>query len=104
MDVLLQCQQDLVGIDGLDQVVGNLLADGLLHDILFLALGHHDDRQRGLQFLDLLQGLQSAESGHLLIEEHHVETPFATLVHGIRAVGHRHHLVAFLLQEQQMSP
>ena len=43
VDVFLQGQQDLVGIDGLDQIVGNLLADGLFHDILLFTLGHHDD-------------------------------------------------------------
>ncbi len=41
VDVLLQCQQNLVGVHGLDQIVGNLLSDGLIHDVLFLALGHH---------------------------------------------------------------
>ena len=41
MDVLFQRQEYLVGIDGLDQIVGNLLSDGLFHDVFFLALGHH---------------------------------------------------------------
>ena len=43
VDVLLQRQQNLIGVDGLDEVVGNLLSDGLVHDILFLTLGHHDN-------------------------------------------------------------
>ena len=43
MDILLQGQQDLIGVDGLDEVVGNLLSDGLVHDVLFLALGDHND-------------------------------------------------------------
>ena len=45
VDILLQGQQDLVGIDGFDEVVGNLLADGLFHNVLLLALRHHDDRE-----------------------------------------------------------
>ena len=41
VDVLLECQQNLIGIHGLDQIVGYLLSDGLVHDVFFLALGHH---------------------------------------------------------------
>ena len=59
VDVLLQRQQYLVGVDGLDEVVGNLLADGLFHDVLLLALRHHHHGQRRLEFLDVLQGLQA---------------------------------------------
>ena len=97
-------QQNLVGVDGLDQVVGNLLSDGLLHDVLLLALGHHHHRQRRLQLLDLLQRLQSAETGHLFVEQHHVEVPLTALVDGVGTVRDRHHLVAFLLEEQQVCP
>lgn len=97
MDILLQREQYLVGVDRLDEVVGNLLSDGLLHDVFFFAFGHHYYRQRRLQLLNALQGLQAAKSWHLLVEEHQVETPFAALVDGVGTVAHGHHLVAFLL-------
>ena len=57
VDVLLQRQQYLVGIDGLDEVVGNLLADSLVHDVFLLTLCHHDDRHLRCHLLDALQGL-----------------------------------------------
>ena len=44
VDVLLQCQQYLIGVYGLDEIVGNLLSDGLFHQVLLLALGDHDYR------------------------------------------------------------
>ena len=67
MDVLLQRQQYLVGIDGLDEVIGNLLADGLVHDVLLLALGDHHDGHLWCNLLNALQGLQATESGHHLV-------------------------------------
>ena len=54
MDVLLQRQQYLVGVDGFYQVVGNLLADGLIHNVFFLALGHHNNGNLRGNLLDAL--------------------------------------------------
>ena len=102
VDVLLQCQQDLVGVHGLDQVVGNLLADGLFHDVLLLTLRHHDHREGRLQFLDAAQRLQSVQSRHLFVEQHQVEVMLFAQVDGIAAVGDGHHLIALLLQEKQV--
>ena len=45
--VLLDREQHLVGVDGLDEVVGDLRPHGLVHDVLLLALGDHDDRGCG---------------------------------------------------------
>ena len=42
--VFLQCQQNLVGVDGLDKIVSYLLSNGLVHDVLLLALGYHHHR------------------------------------------------------------
>ena len=44
MDILLESQQYLVRIDGFDQIIGNLLSNGLLHDVLLFAFRHHNDR------------------------------------------------------------
>ena len=97
VDVLLQREQYLVGVDGLDEVVGNLLSDGLVHDVFLLALGDHDDGHLRGDLLDALQGLQTAETGHHLVEHDEVEGAFAAFLYGVRAVGDCHHLVTFLL-------
>ena len=102
VDVLLQRQQYLVGIDGFDEVVGYLASDGLVHDVLLLALGHHDDRHGGGYLLDALQGVESGESGHHLVEQHEVEVVLLTLLNGVRAVGHCYYFVAFLFQKEQV--
>ncbi len=46
MYILLQRQQYLVGVNRLYQIVGNLRPDGLIHNVLLLALGHHNHRHR----------------------------------------------------------
>ena len=104
VDVLLQCQQDLVGIHGLDQIVGNLLADSLVHDVLFLTLGHHHHGQGRVLFFDALKGLQSAETGHLLVEQYQVEVSLPAEVDGVGTVAHSHHVIALALQEQPLCP
>ena len=104
VDVFLQRQQNLVGIHGLDQVVGNLLADGLVHDILLLALGHHHHGQGGVYLLDALQGLKTAETWHLLIKQHQIEMVLTTEVDGIGAVAHRHHVITLTFKKQALRP
>ena len=69
VDMLLQAQQYLAGVDGLDEVVGYLLADSLLHDALLLALGDHNDGYLGMQALDLLERLQSVQARHVLVQK-----------------------------------
>ena len=69
VDVFLQTKQYLVGIHGFDEVVCNVGADGILHDVLLLALGDHHDGKVRVVFLKPLQRLQSAQSGHVFVEE-----------------------------------
>ena len=102
MDVLLQRQQYLVGVDGLDEVVGNLLADSLVHDVFLLALGHHHHRHLRRHFLDAFQGLQTAQARHHLVEQYQVESSFLTFLNGIGAIAYRHDFVAFLFQKEQV--
>ena len=54
MDILLQRQQYLVGVDGFDQIVSYLLADGLVHDVFLFALRHHHDGNLRSYLLDAL--------------------------------------------------
>ena len=102
VDVLLERQQDLRGIDGFDEVVGNLAPDGLIHDVLLFALGNHDDGRRGCCLLDALQGLQSADARHVLIEKDEVIGLFTTAVEGIVSVGDGIYGISFLLQEEDV--
>jgi len=103
VDVLLQRQQDLRGVHGFDEVVGNLAADGLVHDVLLLALGDHHHGCRGRHLLDALQRLQAAEARHVLIEEDEVVGLLAATVDGVEAVGDGIDRVAFLFQKEDMS-
>ena len=59
MNILLQRQQYLVGIHWLNEIVGYLTTDGLIHDILFLTLRNHYYRNRRCNLLDTLQGVKS---------------------------------------------
>ena len=102
VNVLLQRQQNLVRVHGLYQVVGNLRADSLVHDVLLLAFRHHHDRRGRRELLYLLQRFESAYTGHHLVEQHQVELVLLTFFDGVGAVAHGHHLVSFVLQEDDM--
>ena len=102
VDVLLERKQDLRGVYGLDEVVGDLGPDGLLHDVLLLALGDHDHGCRGGDFLDAAQCLEPAQPGHVLVEQDEVEGGLGAAVEGIVAVRYGLHLVAFLLEEEDV--
>ena len=56
VDMLFQTKQYLTRVDGLDEIVGYFLSDGLLHDLLFLGLGDHHHGQGRVHAFDLLQG------------------------------------------------
>ena len=103
VDVLLQRQQYLHRVHRLDQVVGNLRTNGLVHNVLFFALrAHHHWRCRS-NLLDALQRLESCQAWHHLVEHHQVERLLLALLDGVGAVRHCHHFVAFLLKEQDVS-
>ena len=97
MYVLFQRQQYLIGVHGLDQIVGYLLTDGLVHDVLLLALGHHHHWSLWCQLLDVLQGFQTAESWHHFVQQHQVEGTLPAFLDGISTVGHSYHFIAFFL-------
>ena len=103
MDVLLQRKENLDGVDRLDEIVGNLGSDGLVHDVLLLALRHHDDGRGRLNLLDALQSLQSRETRHHLIKKHQVKGVATALLDGIGSIADRYHLVAFLFEKDDMS-
>ena len=102
MDVLFQGQEDLRGVDGLDEIVGNFGTDGLVHDILLFAFRHHDHRRDRCDFLDARQGFQPAQAGHVLVQQNQVVGRFAALVQCILPVGYGFYLVSFLFEKKNM--
>ena len=102
VDVLFECEQNLTGIDGLDKIVGNLLSDGLIHDVLLFALGHHNYWCGGRNFLNLLQGFKSCDTRHHLVEQHKVEIALTTFLYGIVTVVDGGDVIALLLQKDNV--
>ena len=102
VDVLLDRQQYLVGVDGLDDVVGDLRADRLVHDVLLLALGHHDDGRGGAYLLDLGKGFQSGHAGHHLVEDDQVVAAFGGHVDRVVPVVAGVDFIPFLTQEEHV--
>ncbi len=68
VDVFLYGKEHLVGVDRFDEVVGDLGADRLVHDVLLLAFGDHDDGGGGTQLLDRRQGFEPRHARHHLVE------------------------------------
>ena len=99
VDILLQGHENLVGIDGFDKVVGNLGSDGLVHQVFGLVLRHHNHGHGGADFLDACQGFQSAEAGHILVEEDEVVVVFAAQFDGVRPVRGGRHVIILAAQE-----
>ena len=103
MDVLLECQEYLAGVDRLDQVVCYLRADGLVHDIFLFALSDHHHGCLRLYLFDTLQSLQTCESRHHLVEHDQVKRLCLTEFYGIGTIAGSGNLIAFLLQKDEIS-
>ena len=73
MDMLFEAEQYLIRINRFDKIVGNFLTDSLLHNTLLLTLGNHHHRQFRMKTLNLLQGFESCQAGHILIEKDDVQ-------------------------------
>jgi hypothetical protein len=65
VDDLFQAEQDLVGVDGFDQVIGDLAADGVVHEVLRLILGDQHDGRLLVVLFDLGQGFQTGDTRHV---------------------------------------
>ena len=100
--VLLDRQQHLVGVDRLDEVVGDLRPHGLVHDVLLLALGDHDDGRRRARLLDAGQRLEPRHAGHHLVEDDQVVGALGGHVDGVVAVVAGVHLVAFAFEKEHV--
>ena len=102
VDVLLECQQNLLRIDRFEQIIGNLRANGLVHQVFRLILCHHHDWHVGRSLLDGRQRLKSAESRHILVEKDEVVIVFSAEVDGVWPVRARLHGISLLFQENDM--
>lgn len=59
VEVLLDGEEYLVGIDGFYEVVGNAVADGLVHDVFFFGLCDHDYGDFGVPLVDDVEGFEA---------------------------------------------
>ena len=102
VQVLLDGEQDLVGVDRLDQVIADFGADGFLHDVFLLALGDHDDRQMRPLVLDASERLQPVQAGHLLVQKNQVKDLSPELFERFNTAVYSRDVKPFALQEQQV--
>ena len=94
--------QHLTWTGGLDQIVIDPAPDRLGQGAVLFGLGdHHDARVRIFAAQDG-QDLEAAAPGHLLVEHDQVVVVLAQEREGVVPVADRVHVVAPLLQEQQM--
>ena len=87
VDVLFERHENLHRVDGFEQIVGNLCADGLIHEILGLVFGDHHHGHVGLHLFDGGEGFESREPGHVFVEQHEVEALRAAKLYRVVAVG-----------------
>ena len=80
-------REDLAGVDRLDQVVGDVGADGVLEGLGLLALGHHDHRHAVIDGPDGAEQLQPPAARHLLVEQHDAVGLALEQDEGVVAVG-----------------
>ena len=102
MQVLFQRYEYLIRIDRLDQVVGNLVAYGLIHNILFLAFRNHYYGDMRLALLDGREGLEAGQSGHIFVENNQVKMPCSAHIQRIASAHCGGHVIAFAVKEQQV--
>ena len=99
VDDLLETGQDLVRVHRFDQIVADLCADGLVHQVLRLILGDHDDRDMRVLLLDAGEGLQPRHAGHRLVQQNHIDRLRAQEFQGIGTVREHGDCIALRFQE-----
>ena len=100
--VFLNAQQDLVGVDGLDEVVGDFRADGLVHNIFLLVFRYHHHGRVHPALFELRERFEAAEAGHVFIEKYEVEIFFLAQFERVRAVGSGGNVITFLFEKQDV--
>ena len=73
VDVLFERKENLHRIDRLQEIVGDLSTDGLIHQIFGFILRYHHHGHLWMQCLNSGEGFESRESRHILIEKDEVK-------------------------------
>jgi len=102
VNILLDGQNNLLGIYRFNQIVRNFASQRLIHDILLLALGNHHHRGGGRKVFYPLQSLQSGYSRHIFIQKDQVKVIFLHQGQGISSIGRCCHLIVPLFQEKDI--
>jgi hypothetical protein len=80
-------RKHLPGLHRLEQVVGKLRPQRIVHKPVFFAFGHHNYREGWPYGLDLRQHVESAWPGHVLVEQHAIQGFGFDQDQGIASVG-----------------
>ncbi len=99
VQVLFQRYEYLIGIDGLDEVIGNLVAYGLIHNIFLFALSDHYHRYVRLTLLNGRECFEAGQARHILVEYNQIEMPRSAHIQGIASAHSRGHFIAFAVEE-----
>ena len=97
VEIFLYGEENLIGIDRLDEVIGYFVSDGLVHDVFFFALGDHDDGNLGIFHLDLAEGIEPAQSRHVFVEDNEVEGLMSCFFKRISSIRYSCDFISFLL-------
>ena len=97
VEIFLYGEENLIGIDRLDEVIGYFVSDGLVHDVFFFALGDHDDGNLGIFHLDLAEGIEPAQSRHVFVEDNEVEGLMSSFFKRISSIRYSCDFISFLL-------
>ncbi len=102
MQVLFYRYQNLIGIDRLYEIVGNLATHSLIHNIFLLALGNHNHRRLRQALLQFREGFESGKSRHVLVEDNKVERLGKGHIERVASVIGSDKLVALVPEKQQV--
>ena len=91
------------GIDGLDEIIGNLAAKCLIHNLFAFVFGNHHYRHVLIDFADGAESVEAAESGHIFVEEDNVESVGAHLVDGVETVGSGRDVISLAPQKKYLN-
>ena len=104
MQVFLDREKYLIGVNRFNEIVGYFVANSLVHNIFFLTLGNHYHRYFGVSFFDAAQCLQTAQSGHILVQNYQVEFLFFAHLKGIDTIRYGCEIVSLLCEKKYMGP
>ena len=83
-------------------VVGDVVADSLIHNVFLLAFGNHYYRCLRGYFFDALKGFEASQTRHVFVEYYEVEMPCGHKFKCVAAVVDCHGIVAFRAEKQDV--